>query len=64
MQALLSLQVPPSLAGAGAGQPDAGTQTPAVWHESAPVQVTAVPPLHAPLWQVSPVVQALLSLQV
>jgi hypothetical protein len=49
---------------AGAGQPLAGTQLPAVWHWSAPVQETAAPPPQTPFdWHVSPVVQALLSLQ-
>jgi hypothetical protein len=42
--------------------PLAVLQVPAVWHLSIAVQVTAVPPLQLPPWQVSPLVQALLSL--
>jgi hypothetical protein len=58
------VQVVPSALLTGAGQPVAGTQAPMVWHWLATVQVTALPPPQVPLdWQVSPVVQALLSLQ-
>jgi hypothetical protein len=35
---------------------------PALWHWSRAVQVVPVPPVHAPLWQVSPDVQAFPSL--
>jgi hypothetical protein len=39
-------------------------QAPTVWHWSAPLQVTLLPPPQTPpAWQVSPFVQALLSLQ-
>src|ERR1035438_3855653 len=55
VQAFPSLQVVPSALATAAGQPVAGTQAPTVWQVSAPVQVTAVPPVHAPTWQVSPV---------
>jgi hypothetical protein len=47
----------------GAGQPDDGLHEPPVWHWSA-VHITVLPLPHTPLWQVSPVVQALLSLHV
>jgi len=63
VQRLLSLQPAPVFT-TGNGQPVAGTQAPTVWHWSAPSQVLALPPPHVPLdWQVSPSVQALLSLQ-
>jgi hypothetical protein len=42
--------------------PVTGLHTPAWWHWSSAVQVTAVPP-HVPLVHTSPVVHALLSLQ-
>jgi hypothetical protein len=58
-----SLQVPVRLT--GAGQPLAGSQAPTVWHWFAGAgQLTGEPPLHTPLWQLSPIVQALPSLQV
>jgi hypothetical protein len=38
-------------------------QTPGFWQAPGAAQVTAVAPVHAPAWQVSPCVQALLSLQ-
>ena len=41
--------------------PVAGLQVPTLWHWSLAVQVTAVPEWHVPDWQVSPSVQALLS---
>ena len=44
--------------------PVAGSQVPASWHWSVAVQVTGVPPVQTPAWQVSPVVQALPSLHV
>jgi hypothetical protein len=43
-------------------RPVLGEQVPAKWHWSEGAQVTAVPGLHVPDWQVSPMVQALLSL--
>jgi hypothetical protein len=39
-------------------------QVACVWHWSAAGQLVTVPPVQAPLWQVSPEVQALPSLQV
>jgi hypothetical protein len=63
VQALLSLQELPFALVTGAGQPVAGTHAPTVWHWSAPVQVTGVP-AQTPAWHLSPLVQALLSLQV
>jgi hypothetical protein len=63
VQKLLSLQLVPLDFATGAGQPLAGTHAPTVWHWSA-VQVTGLPPEQAPDWQVSPIVQALLSVQV
>jgi len=62
VHAFASLHVVPFVLFTGAGQPVAGTHAPIVWHWSV-VQVTVVPPVHAPAWQVSPVVHALLSLQ-
>src|SRR5438552_17379386 len=38
--------------------PDAGLQTPAVWHWSVAVHTTGFPPTQAPAWQVSVCVQA------
>jgi hypothetical protein len=56
VQALLSLQVVPfALGGAveAAGHPVAATQVGALWHWSAPLHVTAMPPPQVPLdWQV------------
>jgi hypothetical protein len=52
--------------GAAAGLlhvPVAGSQVPATWHWSSGMQVTAVPAVQTPLWQVSFWVQALPSLQ-
>ena len=57
------MHVVPFVFATGAGQPVAGTHAPTVWHWSV-VHVTAVPPVHAPAWHVSPVVHALLSLHV
>src|SRR5207302_21494 len=48
---------PMSLAGL-LQMPDAGLQTPAVWHWSAAVQATGLAPTQAPAWQVSVCVQA------
>src|SRR5262245_23997370 len=64
VQALLSLQVVPFGAAGFEQTPVAGAQVPATWHWSDAVQTFAVPPVHAPAWQASPVVQALPSLQV
>src|SRR5437667_448702 len=53
---------PSSLAGL-VQTPDAGLQTPAVWHWSAAVHTTGFPPTQAPASQVSVCVQALPSSQ-
>ncbi len=63
-QRLPSLQDVPSVRVAGLEQPVAELQTPALWHWSSGVQVTAVPPVQAPAWQVWPVRQALPALHV
>jgi len=63
VQALLSEQVVPFGAFTVEQLPLAGLQTPAMWHESAGAQTTAVPP-QTPEEQMSEVVQALPSLQV
>src|SRR5262249_32634869 len=53
-----------SLGAAGLEQaPVWGSQVPATWHWSLAVQVLGAPPTQAPLWQESPTVQALPSLQ-
>src|SRR5947207_595935 len=63
VHALASLQlVPLGLAGL-LQAPDAGLQTPAVWHWSAAVHTTGFAPTQAPAWQVSLCVHALASLQ-
>src|SRR5438128_1184987 len=63
VHALASLQlVPLGLAGL-LQAPDAGLQTPAVWHWSAAVHTTGLAPTQAPAWQVSLCVHALASLQ-
>src|SRR5947208_2227668 len=63
VQALPSLQLVPLATGGGFGQvPVAGLQVAASWHWSSAVQATGVPE-HAPARQISPVVQALPSLQ-
>src|SRR5437762_3302039 len=63
VHALASLQLVP-LGSAGLLQaPDAGLQTPAVWHWSAAVHTTGFAPTQAPAWQVSLCVHALASLQ-
>jgi hypothetical protein len=62
VQALLSVHVVP-LGLFVAAQPVVGLHVPAFLHALA-VHVTAVPPEHTPDWQASPVVHALLSLQV
>src|SRR5215831_5902036 len=64
VQALPSLQAVPLAAFGFEQTPVVVSQTPATWHWSDAVQTLAVPPVHAPAWQASPVVQALLSLQV
>jgi hypothetical protein len=64
VHAFPSLHAVPFTFGAGAGHPVAGTHAATVWHWSAPVHVTAVPPVHAPAWHVSPFVQAFASLHV
>jgi hypothetical protein len=62
VQAVLSLQVRPSGAFGFEQVPLAGLQAPATWQVSDAVQTTGAP-VQAPAWQLSPVVQALLSLQ-
>jgi hypothetical protein len=59
VQEFPSLQVVPFAAFGFEHMPVAGLQTPAAWHWSDAVQVTAVPAWHEPLWQLSPTVQAL-----
>jgi hypothetical protein len=63
VQALLSVQPVPSLAFGFEQTPVPVSQTPATWHWSRAVQTVAVPDEHVPAWQLSPVVQALLSVQ-
>ena len=62
MQLFPSLQAVPFGAFGFEQVPAAGSQMPATWHESDAVQTVAVPPRQLPVWQVSPVVQALPSL--
>src|SRR5258708_3759442 len=63
VQALPSLQAVP-FAEFGLGHvPVAGSQVPATWHWSLAVQVTGLPPVQVPPWQVSVWVQALPSSQ-
>src|SRR2546425_386128 len=62
VQASPSAQVVPSGAGGFEQVAVAGLQVPAPWHWSSAVQTTGVP-AQTPAWQVSPVVQALPSLQ-
>src|SRR5207253_2002595 len=63
LQALPSLQVVPSAATGFEQAPLAGSQVPATWHWSLAVQVTGLPPVQTPAWQLSAWVQALPSLQ-
>jgi hypothetical protein len=63
VHAFSSLQGVPFGLFCGVHAPLAGLQTPLSWHSSAPPQTTGAPPVHVPLWHVSPVVQALPSLQ-
>jgi hypothetical protein len=53
VHALPSLHVVPLAAAGFEHVPVLGLHVPATWHESLAVQVTAVPPLHTPLWHVS-----------
>src|SRR5579862_6050065 len=62
VQALPSLHGVPSSAAGLEQTPVCGSQVPAAWHWSSALQTSAVP-VHAPPWQLSPCVQALLSLQ-
>ena len=64
VHAFPSSHVVPSVLFVGVGQPVAGTHVPAFLHGFVVVHVTVVPLPHVPFWQVSPVVQALLSLHV
>src|SRR5947207_1547456 len=63
VQALPSSQGAPSSLAGLLQTPDAGLQTPAVWHWSAAVHTTGFAPTQAPAWQVSLCVHALASLQ-
>ena len=63
VQALPSLQAVPSGAAWLEHCPVPGLHVPATWHWSEAVHTTGLEPVHAPLWQVSVWVQALLSLQ-
>jgi hypothetical protein len=49
----------PQIFATGAGQPEAGTHAPTVWHVSGAVQATAEPPPQTPAEQVSPVLHIL-----
>lgn len=64
VQELLSLQGVPSVASGLEHVPVLGLQVPAVWQAVGVGHVTAVPAMQVPLWQMSPVVHALLSLHV
>src|SRR5436190_1299577 len=59
VQGLPSSHGAPSSLGGLVQAPDAGLQTPAVWHWSVAVHTTGFPPTQAPAWQVSVCVQAL-----
>src|SRR5437867_3407850 len=62
VQALPSLHAVPSATGGFKQLPVAGSHVPARWHWSDAAHVTGVP-VHAPAWQLSPVVHRLPSLQ-
>jgi hypothetical protein len=64
VQALPSLQAVPLVFAGFEQRPVEVLQVPTTWHWSWAVQVTGVPPVQAPDWQVSVWVQALPSLQV
>jgi hypothetical protein len=53
VHALPSLQLESSLLLGFEHCPFAGSQVPATWHWSSAEQVTLLPPVHEPLWQVS-----------
>jgi hypothetical protein len=63
VQGLPSSQDAPSGLGRFEQTPVAGSQVPAVWHESGAVHTTGFDPVQTPAWQVSVCVQALPSLQ-
>ena len=63
VHALWSVHPVPFATGGFEHAPLVGLQEPTLWHGSDAVHVTAAPLMHAPLWQASPVVQALLSVQ-
>jgi len=63
VHALPSVQVLPFGFGGFEQVPVAGSQVPALWHWSAAVQTTALPPVQLPPWQVSVWVHALPSVQ-
>jgi hypothetical protein len=62
VHALLSVQLVPFVMGVVPHAPEVVSQV-AVWHAGAAGHVFIVPGTHAPLWQVSPTVHALLSVQ-
>ena len=62
VQALPSLHAVPSVFAGFVHAPVAGLQTPASWHWSCAVQITAPLPVQIPAWHVSVCVQALPSL--
>ena len=63
VHALPSLHVVPFVTGVPVHPPVAGSHVWALRHWVAPGQVTGLPPVHTPPWQVSVCVQALPSLQ-
>ena len=63
VHALPSLQPVPFDAAGFEQLPLPGSHVPATWHWSSAVQTFVVPPVQAPLWQLSPFVHALLSSQ-
>ena len=62
VHAFPSLHAVPLLAMGFEQTPVAESHVPTTWHWSLALQLTAVPLAHAPAWQVSPCVHALLSL--
>ena len=58
------VHIVPSAFGVTLPQPLAGVQVAALLHSSPAAQTTLAPPLHVPLWHVSPMVHALPSLHV
>ena len=64
VQPLPSVQVAPSVLLGFEQRPDVVSQVPTLWHWSSAVQVTVLAGVQVPVWQVSPVVQALPSVHV